>query len=71
MQSERGLQLESEWDKSQLCWMILAAFLFSLVVTGVSAGASRDWQIGLAAGGLVVALESFVVGAVAVNDKFR
>ena len=41
------------------------------MVTGVSAGASRDWQIGLAAGGLVVALESFVVGAVAVNDKFR
>jgi hypothetical protein len=67
----RGLQLTEQWDYPQLGWIVLAALLFCIGVAGVSTGASHDWQIGLAAGGLVAMLESFLIGVLAVYDKFH
>lgn len=66
----RGLQLRIYWDYPQFGWFAMVALLFSLIVGVVSTAASKNWQTGLAAAGLVAAMESVVVGLLAIYDRF-
>jgi hypothetical protein len=66
----RGFKLKVRWDYPWFDWIAAAALLFCLCVGGVSTGASKNWQTGLAAAGLVATLEGLVVGFLTVYDKF-
>jgi hypothetical protein len=68
--SLRGFQLKTHWDCPQFGWIVAIALLFFLGVGGVSTGASKNWQTGLAAAGLVATMESFLVGLLAIYDRF-
>ena len=65
----RGLQLEELWDHSELKWILSMCIVTCIVITTISTAISKNWQTGLAAGGLFVALASFIVGAITLYEK--
>jgi hypothetical protein len=69
--SLKCLQLKEIRDWSQFGLIAMLALLFCLSVGGVAVGASKNWQTGIAAAGLVATLQAFLVSLLAICDNLR